>query len=67
MGYESNIGMSIFTDQHEWLLGPNEKSFMKIWLHHKHSTDHRVVLCKDTMKMNNFRLLVSPDSMLVFK
>ena len=57
---ESNI--SIFTDQHEWLLGPNEKSFMKIWLPHMHSTTaHRVVLCKDT-KMDNFRLLVSPDS-----
>ena len=59
---ESNISMNIFTDQHEWLLGPNEKSFMKIWLHHKHSTTaHRVVLCKGN-KMNNFRILVSPDS-----
>ena len=61
---ESNISMSIFTDQHEWLLGPNEKSFMKIWLHHKHSTtDQRVVFCiYEGTKMNNFRLLVSPDN-----
>ena len=57
---ESN--MSIFTDQHEWLLGPNEKSFMKVWLPHMHSTTaHKVVFCEDN-KMNNFRILVSPDS-----
>ena len=63
---ESNISMSILTDQHEWLLGPNEKSFMKIWLHHKHSTTaHRVVFCiYEGTKMNNFRLLVSPDSIV---
>ena len=60
---ESNISMSIFTDQHEWLLGRNEKSFMKIWLHHKHSNDHRLVFCMyDDTKMINFRLLVSPDN-----
>ena len=60
---ESNISMSIFTDQDEWLLGPNEKSFMKIWLHHKHFADYRVVFCIcEGNKMNNFRILVSPDS-----
>ena len=59
---ESNISMSIFTDQHEWLLGPNEKSFMKVWLPHMHSTtDHRVVFCEDN-EMNNFRVFVSPDN-----
>ena len=59
---ESNISMSIFTDQHEWLLGPNKKSYMKIWLPHIHSTAaHRVVFCEDN-KMNNFRILVSPDN-----
>ena len=60
---ESNIRLSIFTDQHEWLLGPNENCLMKIWLHPKHSTDYRVVFCiYEGSKLNNFRLLVSPDS-----
>ena len=59
---ESNISMSIFTDQHEWLLGTNEKSLMKIWLPHTHSTTvHRLVFCEDN-KTNNFRILISPNS-----
>ena len=58
---EINIGMSIFTDQHEWLLGPSDKSFMKFWLPHKHSTaDNRVVFCN----LNNFRLSFSSDSVV---
>ena len=60
---ESNISMSIFTDQHECLLGTNENCLMKIWLHHKRSTDHRAVFgIYEGTKINNFRLLISPDS-----
>ena len=60
---ESNINMSIFTDQHECLLGTNENCLMKIWLHHKRSTDDRAVFgIYEGTKINNFRLLISPDS-----
>ena len=54
--------LSVFTEQHEWLLGPNNCA-MKICLHHKQSTDSSFLLCKYyEFEKNNFRVLVSPDN-----
>ena len=42
--------LSVFTEQHEWLLGSFHTDthviFMKICLHHKQSTDSSYLLCK---------------------
>ena len=57
--------LSVFTEQHEWLLGSNEMHviFMKNCLHYKQSTDSSFLLCKYyKTEPNEFRVLLSPDN-----
>ena len=59
--------LSVFTEQHEWLLGSFHTDthviFMKNCLHHKQSTDSSYLLCKYyETEPNELRVLVSPDN-----